>query len=196
MHNVHVVSVSEWSTKFLQSFSPISCTNLAHRYHNVQTASQFVSLGFTPSVTRLPVEALISDADRGHCLRNRVAMLIWAHSISCVTEQCLWCCWRSLSLQQEFHLQTLQHCHTGPVLRLVSSFTPFHIFLQCCIQVTKNRFDGDIGSMPLEFNKENLTFSEGLWLSKNSPDSKPKSASSLNGLPPLRRPWTPVVRRH
>lgn len=56
------------------------------------------------------------------------------------------------------------------------------------LQVTKNRFDGDIGSMPLEFNKENLTFSEGSWPSKNSPDAKPKSASSLNGLPPLRRP--------
>ncbi|KAH9373479.1 hypothetical protein HPB48_009524 [Haemaphysalis longicornis] len=56
------------------------------------------------------------------------------------------------------------------------------------LQVTKNRFDGDIGSMPLEFNKENLTFSEGSWPSKNSPDAKPKSASSLNGLPPLRHP--------
>ncbi|CAN7998878.1 unnamed protein product [Ixodes hexagonus] len=44
------------------------------------------------------------------------------------------------------------------------------------LQVTKNRFDGDIGVMPLEFNKENLTFSGKKQL--KSQDRKQGSASS------------------
>lgn len=54
------------------------------------------------------------------------------------------------------------------------------------LQVTKNRFDGDIGSVPLEFNKENLTFSESTLHFKKSPETKTKSASSHNGLPSWR----------
>lgn len=54
------------------------------------------------------------------------------------------------------------------------------------LQVTKNRFDGDIGSVPLEFNKENLTFSESTLPFKKTPETKPKSASFHNGLPPWR----------
>ncbi|XP_077517974.1 mitochondrial DNA helicase isoform X1 [Amblyomma americanum] len=54
------------------------------------------------------------------------------------------------------------------------------------LQVTKNRFDGDIGSVPLEFNKENLTFSESTSPFKKPPETKPKSASFHNGLPSWR----------
>ncbi|XP_050040549.1 twinkle mtDNA helicase isoform X1 [Dermacentor andersoni] len=54
------------------------------------------------------------------------------------------------------------------------------------LQVTKNRFDGDIGSVPLEFNKENLTFSESTWPFKNAPERKTKSAFSRSALPPPR----------
>lgn len=54
------------------------------------------------------------------------------------------------------------------------------------LQVTKNRFDGDIGSVPLEFNKENLTFSESTSPFKNAPERKTKSASFRTSLPPPR----------
>uniref|UniRef100_A0A131YVV4 DNA 5'-3' helicase n=1 Tax=Rhipicephalus appendiculatus TaxID=34631 RepID=A0A131YVV4_RHIAP len=54
------------------------------------------------------------------------------------------------------------------------------------LQVTKNRFDGDIGSVPLEFNKENLTFSESTLPFKKPTERKPKSASFHSGLPPPR----------
>lgn len=40
------------------------------------------------------------------------------------------------------------------------------------LQVTKNRFDGDIGVMPLEFNKESLTFSGRRFISKKPEDQK------------------------
>lgn len=46
------------------------------------------------------------------------------------------------------------------------------------LQVTKNRFDGDIGVMPLEFNKENLTFSGKRQPSKKAQEKGQGSASS------------------
>ncbi|KAL3229879.1 hypothetical protein MRX96_023506 [Rhipicephalus microplus] len=54
------------------------------------------------------------------------------------------------------------------------------------LQVTKNRFDGDIGSVPLEFNKETLTFSESTSPFKKPTERTPKSASFHTGLPPPR----------
>ncbi|EEC08592.1 twinkle protein, putative [Ixodes scapularis] len=46
------------------------------------------------------------------------------------------------------------------------------------LQVTKNRFDGDIGVVPLEFNKENLTFSGKRQPSKKAQEKGQGSASS------------------
>lgn len=43
------------------------------------------------------------------------------------------------------------------------------------LQVAKNRYDGDIGTMPLEFNKENLTFSGRRQLARKTQDKKLES---------------------